>query len=194
MRRTLVYVSMISAFLVWSVPAWAKDVGTARITGPGLGAPIELGRAETEQWWSETRLLDVKDPEPFTEDLGARYDVVLTIPLCDPEHPETVGQELYPYAAGGPEIFTPAGQGLCHVAPAGWSNGSFTLLAMLEEHGLPTPKGSAAPSRTAEAASAAVPSGPAGSSPVLVAGFVVGVTVVVAAGVLSGRERRRRTA
>jgi hypothetical protein len=195
MRRLFAFLPIFALLALGDSPAAAKDLGTVRITGPSLTAPIELGERQTEHWWLEVRPLDPKQSDAATTDLGPRFEVELTPSVCGSGDPQTIREVLYPYAEGGPEIFTPGGQDACLVVPAGWSNGSMTLLAMLEAEGLPEPKPEATPSKSVEAAVAAVPSDPprAGSG-LTVWPIVLVLAVVLAVGAFVAREHTRRMA
>lgn len=145
MRTVIVAVVALAGLLGLAPAAYAKGPTAVTIEGPGLAEPVRVESYETsgqlpsistvmEQtggtvlFGSGTRL---EADRPAVE-LGPRFtvkylmdiDVVLT-------------QELYPFAAGGPYTFTPAGQKSIFVESemdSGWFRGpeqlTSTLLAL----------------------------------------------------------------
>jgi hypothetical protein len=146
-RRTssLLFVS-IACIVAIALPASAKGgIGPLRkatIKGPGLDKPVTLKGGDGELLASHTDVVSGDEPvETSTrpQNLGPRYDMTFVYSTFEHgrrgmRHRRVVlHQELYPYAHGGPWIFTPAGQRLGddpHVFPSvasGWAQGSDVL-------------------------------------------------------------------
>jgi hypothetical protein len=170
------------AVLLLAVPTAAQAKGATAATidggGPGglPGGPITL-RGDGEPG-SSTDLgmlaqgtglyAAVLDPvsggvvkAPPTDRLGPRYTITWTFPDPSGGKDRRVLQRVWPYAAGGPVSFTPAGQPVLDtVTIGGWYQGFDGLRAQLIELGLPNRK-PLAPAATATAA----PAAPAPASP-----------------------------
>ena len=171
-RRTssLLFVS-IACVVAIALPASAKGgIGPLRratIKGPGLDNPVVLKGGDGELLASHTDVVSGDEPVGSStrpENLGPRYDVTFVYPTF--EHGRQglrrsrvlLHQELYPYARGGPWVFTPAGQRLGndrHVFPtvaSGWAQGSdvlfdnLTLAWGLPAQHAPSTRSPAAPS------------------------------------------------
>lgn len=154
----------VAAAISLATPALAKGPSQARITGPGLvraivvsgnGEPGEQGTLAVlaGQTGLFTALFgpdasvpnqmsaSLRTPPPKAS-LGPRYTVIYTVPGVDPQPGEQFGrvrQVLYPYAAGGPVIYTPPGQRGFGQAlqAAGWLRGSAQLTHTLTQLGVP---------------------------------------------------------
>jgi hypothetical protein len=131
-----------------------------------------------------------------TERLGPRYTVTWRFPDPAGGADRKLRQQVWPYAAGGPVSFTPAGQPVLDTTTTGgWYQGFDGLRAQLVELGLPNRK-PLAPAATAGPA----PAGPAPASPQparataqsaawpRVAAVVVGLLVLVAAAAVLRRR------
>jgi hypothetical protein len=132
-----------------------------------------------------------------TDRLGPRYTITWTFPDPAGGKDRTLRQRVWPYAAGGPVSFTPAGQPVLDTTTrGGWYQGFDGLRAQLVELGLPNRK---------PLAPATAPPAPAGPAPATrqpapatapsaawprVAAVVVGLLVLVAAA--AGVLLRRR--
>lgn len=152
----------VAAAVILATPALAKGPSQARITGPGLAHPIVLsGGGEPGQpdrlatLASQTSLFAVlfgaasSLPQPArlraappAAALGPGYALVYTVPGVTPPPGARYGrirQELYPYAAAGPLVYTPPGQHGFGQAQqlAGWVRGTAGLSRMLARLGIP---------------------------------------------------------
>ena len=80
-------------------------------------------------------------------DLGPRYTITYRLP--GPNGEETIRQDLYPYADGGPLTYTPTDQTFfgSNVVRGGWYRASPELKTTLVKAGLPAsaPSGGASP-------------------------------------------------
>jgi hypothetical protein len=131
---------------------------------------------------------------PPTDRLGPRYTITWTFPDLAGGRDRKVRQRVWPYAAGGPVSFTPAGQPVLDtVTIGGWYQGFDGLRAQLIELGLPdrkplAPAATAAPALAAPAPASPQPA-PATAQPaawprvaaVAVAGFLVLAAAVAVA-------------
>jgi hypothetical protein len=98
---------------------------------------------------------------PPTDRLGPRYTITWTFPDPGGGKDRKLRQRVWPYAAGGPVSFTPAGQEVLDTTSSGgWYQGFDGLRAQLIELGLPNRK----PLAPAAAATPA-PAAPAPASP-----------------------------
>jgi hypothetical protein len=76
-----------------------------------------------------------------TDRLGSRYTITWTFPDPNGGKDRKVIQRVYPYAAGGPVTFTPAGQPVLDMTTrGGWYQGFDGFRAQLIELGLPNRK------------------------------------------------------
>jgi hypothetical protein len=141
MRRVTFAGATLALLLLAALPAQAKVAGEANISGPGLpgGGSINLDGSDRAGWAAFSGLLDVGAvgmEKPPTKDLGPRYEVVLDV--RQPPQTNDIVQHLYPYAEGGPLLYTPPGQELLDFrAPSGWAAATTDLMDMLHEAGLP---------------------------------------------------------
>jgi hypothetical protein len=128
-----------------------------------------------------------------TDRLGPRYTITWTFPDPAGGKDRTVRQLVYPYAAGGPVSFTPAGQAVLDTTTVGgWYQGFDGLRAQLIELGLPdreplAPVASATPAPAAPAPASPQPAAATAQStawPWVVAAvaglLILGVAVAVA--------------
>jgi hypothetical protein len=141
MRKVTFAGATLAILLLAALPAQAKIAGEANISGPGLpgGGSINLDGSDGAGWAAYSGLLDVGAvgmEKPPTKDLGPRYEVVLDV--RQPPQTEDIVQHLYPYAEGGPLLYTPPGQELLDFqAPSGWATATTDLMDMLHRAGLP---------------------------------------------------------
>jgi hypothetical protein len=153
-RKRVIAVSALITALAVPATAAAKGPSLARITGPGLAAPVTidgdgeggttspLGLLVNETGFFPQTFGQSPDPllreQPAARQLGARYTVTYTVP-----GPSTsvLRQDLYPYAAGGVISFMEPGQAIWdQKTHGGWYRAgtlSSELREMLVEAGLP---------------------------------------------------------
>jgi hypothetical protein len=156
MRRTWVVAATAGlAVLMAASPVVAKGADQATITGPGISTPIvvggngEPGSAEGLGQLGDASGLFVAmfgpdssgamslSSEAPTGPLGPRYNIVFRVPGANPK-PDTVKQDVYPLAAGGPVTFTPAGQSvLGTTTTGGWYRAPATFRPLLTSLGVP---------------------------------------------------------
>jgi hypothetical protein len=169
-RRLIVLTALAAgmsfgAAMTLATPALAKGPSQARITGPGLShAIVVAGGGEPGEQTTlaslaqQTNLFIVlfgpggvlgaprrlHTPPPKAS-LGPRYTVVYTVPGVEPKPGQQTGQirqDIYPYAKGGPLIYTPSGQhGFGqNLKVTGWAHGGAGLRHTLATIGaLPGP-------------------------------------------------------
>jgi LPXTG-motif cell wall-anchored protein len=195
-KRYVVTTGMILGIVLgFAVPGHAKgENGTVVIDGPGLVAPIELRHDDAVLWFSASGVWEPKWPDPVVDgrmrssvDLGVAYEVEARFGL--PECPETVHEVLYPFAAGGPQVFVAAGEHLCgNPVSDGYFPPSQDLMDALVAKGLPT--------QTATVSNVepdvAVAARDTGNGTLITA--AVGVVVLAGSGGLFLRLRKRRRA
>jgi hypothetical protein len=132
-----------------------------------------------------------------TDRLGPAYTITWRFPDPAGGKDRKLRQRVWPYAAGGPVSFTPAGQAVLDTTSiGGWYQGFDGLRAQLIELGLPNRK----PLAPATVTPAPAPPAPAGPQPApataqpaawpRVAAAVVGLLVLTAAAAVSLRRRR----
>jgi hypothetical protein len=135
-------------------------------------------------------------PAAPTDRLGPRYTITWTM-ADDLGKGREIRQHVYPYAAGGPVTFMPAGQPVFDTETAGgWYQGFDALRNQLIELGLPdraplpqpTPKATPAPTPAAQPAP--TPASPAPAWPRLAA-VAAGFLVLTAGAVLVLRRNAR---
>jgi hypothetical protein len=213
--RALVVLALSVLLLVVPSAAQAKGATAATIDGGGPGGlpggPVTL-RGDGEPG-SSTDLgmlaqgtglyAAVFDPVSGvvktapTNRLGPRYTITWTFPDPAGGKDRKVRQRVWPYAAGGPVSFTPAGQAVLDTTSiGGWYQGFDSLRVQLIELGLPNRK-PLAPAVAATPAPA-VPA-PTGPQPVpataqsaawsRVAASVAGFLVLAGAAAVSLRRR-----
>jgi hypothetical protein len=147
MKRIVLSVVALAA-LVLPATAAAKGPSEATISGPGLASPLEI-RGDGEGGWSTDLGILVEQggffPQTFGQSpspllrsrpsgLGRKYSVVYVVP----PGADTLRQDLYPYARGGPVTYMAPGQRLWDQRTAGgWYRGTTQLKSMLVRAGLP---------------------------------------------------------
>jgi hypothetical protein len=144
MRKVSVALLAGAAIVAGALPAQAKVAGAANISGPGIGGGgISMRGNDGAGYPPMSGLLtesDGMDQAP-TKTLGSRY--VSRYVTREPASQPPVIQYLYPYAEGGPLVYTPPGQewiaGADGTAPSGWFRMSGDLLGALIDRGLPKP-------------------------------------------------------
>jgi hypothetical protein len=180
--RALIVAGLAAVLFAIPVAAVAKESlpTAATIHGNDLAAPITL-RGNAEPYIGTDLAILVQHggllaamvqppqesglvPNRPSSDLGARYTVTYLIPHAAGGTAK-VRQDLYPYAAGGPVTYTPAGQlsGEGRRVQAGWwqatpgFRGSLIALGLPDRPalGAPTPKPAKPPAPAPRAASAA---------------------------------------
>jgi hypothetical protein len=138
-----------------------------------------------------------------TDRLGPRYTITWTFPDPAGGKDRKVRQRVWPYAAGGPVSFTPAGQAVLDTTTTigGWYQGFDGLRAQLIELGLPNRKPLAPAATAIPAPATPAPAAPAPASPQpvpvtarsaawpRVAASVAGFLVLAAAAAVSLRRR-----
>jgi hypothetical protein len=220
LRRLIVVTALaagtsIAAAITLAAPALAKGPSQASITGPGLARAIAVSGDGEPGMQSPLALLagqtglfavlfgpDVGVPgqasaplrtPPPKASLGARYTVIYTVPGVTPQPGEQYGrirQDLYPYAAGGPVIYTPPGQAGFGgpVAVTGWLRAGPGLTRTLAQLGVPSrPRTQAAPKTSPRAAHQAA-AHQAGSRPLT---WLIAAAAAIAAAALAGAALRR---
>jgi hypothetical protein len=131
-----------------------------------------------------------------TDRLGPRYTITWTFPDPAGGKDRTLRQRVWPYAAGGPVTFTPAGRPVLDTTSSGgWYQGFDGLRAQLVELGLPNRK----PLAPATATPTPAPPAPASPQPTpttgpsaawpRVAALVAGLLVLAAAAAVALRRR-----
>lgn len=154
MTRTLFALAAVALML--PAAALAKGPSQARIEGPGLKAALLInGSGES----SSTRLGNLtqeagffpamfgQQPDPTLRRrpkgaLGPKYTITYLVPGPF-NRKDTVKQDLYPYAQGGPVTYTRPGQPFFggERTHGGWYRASLQLRYTLVDAGLPTRPG-----------------------------------------------------
>jgi hypothetical protein len=177
----------VAALFVPAVAA-AKGPSEATISGPGLAAPLQIsgteGSGDLGQLVSETGFFPAtfgQSPNPLLrkEPLawrGPEYSIVYRVP--GPNTIDTLTQELFPYAVGGPLSHMRAGQKFWgdQRTRGGWYRGTAALKQLLVRAGLPAkaPTGERSARTSARIAAAAA----------------VGAALAAAAAIAMKRRRR----
>jgi hypothetical protein len=211
--RALTVLALAILLLVISTAAQAKGATAATIDGGGPGGlpggPITLrgdgepgSRTDLGMLAQGTGLYATVfggDPGAVlkaapTDRLGPRYTITWRFPDPTGGKDRKLRQRVWPYAAGGPVTFTPAGQAVLDTTSiGGWYQGFDGLRAQLIELGLPNRKPLAPVTATpAGPAPASRQPAPATTQPAAwprVAAVVAGLLVLVAA---AGVPLRRR--
>jgi hypothetical protein len=153
-RARVATAATLTAALVLPATADAKGPSVARITGPGLTAPVtingdgeggnstNLGLLVEQTGFFPQTFGQSPDPllreQPEVRQLGARYTVTYTVPGPTTS---TLRQELYPYATDAVISYMEPGQTIWNMKTrGGWYRGgalSSELRAMLMNVGLP---------------------------------------------------------
>ena len=149
MKRPLLFL-LAAAALAFPAQAAAKGPDHATISGPGLDKALsiqgtegsgDLGLLTQEAGFFPTVWEQSPDPtlvkQPLAS-LGPRYTVVYRVPGPNSEA-DTLRQDLYPYARGGPVSYMPPRQIFWkqHRTRGGWYRGTSQLKTMLVREGLP---------------------------------------------------------
>jgi hypothetical protein len=189
MKRLAVLIGC--AALALAGEAAAKGPDRATISGPGLDKPVVLkGDSESASQAASPFFRFVQDvgffpavfpqtPNPMLPGrpkglLGPRYSIVYRVPGPDRNF-FRMTQDLYPYAAGGPVTYMPAGQSIFGMKTfGGWYQAALDARARIVSLGLP----------------ARAP-GSRGLSGGAWAGIGVGGLIALAAGTLGVRRRMR---
>jgi len=184
--RVLAVLAAAALLLVVPTAAQAKGATAATINGGGPGGlpggPITLSGDGEPGSSTDLGLLAQgsglytvvfgDDPGSIlkaapTDRLGPRYTITWTFPAPEGGKDRKVLQHVYPYAAGGPVTFTPAGQPVLDTTTtAAWYQGFDGLRQQLIELGLPnrtplTPAPTATPAPAPPPAPATPPPPPA---------------------------------
>lgn len=190
---------MVVLSIAMAPSASAKgERGTVRITVPG-SADVTIRKTDAAEFVSATGLWEGKWDRPNVDGelqavsaLGAGYTMRVRF---GPECPgDAVQQTIYPYAPGGPQVFTPDGASLCGGdVPSGYYPARTEAFHMLAAAGLPATAFPAveAPGAT-PAAAAASGSGSSGSAAPW--WIVVAALAIALGGYLVVRTRRPRAA
>lgn len=201
--RTLVAALAVAVVtLAIGAPALAKGPNSATVSGPGIGTTtIYWNRPDQHSLGELTQTTFLWDAagaagwetQPPPGDLGPKYTVVYhIIKLNNRLRGEDIRQDLYPFAAAGPVVYTAAGQHMYDTPTAsGWHPASSLLTTVLRGLGA-DPK--AAASRTAITPAAQTTARPAdddtGPAWPWIAAGATGVVVLFGVGALL-RTRQR---
>lgn len=152
--RAVLATALGGLIVTLATPASAKWViAEARISGPGVEeGGLRISGPATERLWDSgidvAGGLDDARPNSVLElgltdaDLGPRYLIIYQVD-SGTKTAETVRQELYPYAEGGPVTYTPRGQHIADGLPwggaisPGWHRSPTRFLRFLVDEGLP---------------------------------------------------------
>ncbi|HEX2025305.1 MAG TPA: hypothetical protein VHH92_02810, partial [Actinomycetota bacterium] len=139
MRAAKIAVLAAAWVVAMAMPASAKMEATAFIEGPGLPGASGSGAGSIRVGMSKRGgyplLSGMFFPDRYatrrpTGALGPRYDVRVDISV--PERARDIVQHLYPYAEGGPVLFTPPGQRFLVPRSGGWYRAPDRLVRQLE--------------------------------------------------------------
>jgi hypothetical protein len=143
MRRALLLTFALAA-LVFASTAVAKGPTAATITGPGLDSALSIsgteGSGDLGLLVQEAGFFPAafdQSPDPMLDKrpsgrLGPRYVILHDLGS------DTLRQDLYPYAAGGPVSYMKPGQRFWEQRTrGGWYRGTSALKDMLVRAGLP---------------------------------------------------------
>ena len=143
-RRSLALALPVLFALLIPATAGAKGPSEATITGPGLSSPIRFAGDEGNYSQAFGDLINlggffpqtfgqspnpVKRSKPSTA-LGPRYEVAYVVPGPSTD---TLRQQLYPYASGGPVTYMKPGQKFwgTQYTLGGWLRAGVGLKSML---------------------------------------------------------------
>jgi hypothetical protein len=149
-RRSLALALPILFALLIPATAGAKGPSEATITGPGLSSPIRFAGDEGNYSQAFGDLINLggffpqtfgQSPNPVRRTrpstaLGPRYEVAYVVPGPSTD---TLRQQLYPYASGGPVTYMKPGQKFwgTQYTLGGWLRAGAELKSMLVAAGLP---------------------------------------------------------
>lgn len=197
MRKLIVAVGAVLAVVVMASAAMAKTPGKAVISGPGLAAPLRIDfRGDNDGSGGDTFFEVLQgvglfegyrdDAAPEGVALGPKYQMMVFIGMPG-EVPSTVEVDLYPYAKDGPVSFTADGQSAREFGEVrgGWHTSNSYFFDTLVDLGLPARAPGAAP------AAGQPPAVPPSPSPWIWVVSVVGLGLLLVAGALVARPRRR---
>jgi hypothetical protein len=216
MKRLLAAASVAVGLMALALPAQAKGEGGKITIGGGGGSggaggagggggpnaavmskPIHLNGRGSAFWFDATGFGQSKFAQPSSmgtplsrTQLGPSLAVTASF-LCGPNERESIHQTLYPYAKGGPQIYTPAKQFMCgmDLQKGWWPIGRYShLLATLVSHGMPRVNPVAAGSAVGSSGDV-VPAGKA-TWPLVLAGLAA-LAVVLLSGAIVQRRRVR---
>jgi hypothetical protein len=217
--RVLAVTALAALLLLVPTAAQAKGISAATISGGGPGGlpggPITLrGNGEPGSGTDLGMLAEgagvfavmFNDGSEAltaapTDRLGPRYTITWTL-ADDLGKNRKLLQHAYPYAAGGPVTFMPAGQPVFDTETSGgWYQGFDGLRAQLIELGLPnreplpqpTPKATPSPAPATPQPAPATPATPAPAWPRLAA-VAAAVLVLATGATLTLRRRNAREA
>jgi hypothetical protein len=154
MNKSVFGVALVAAVFSIGTPVAAKGARQLTVTGTALGRPIVIdaadGFGELELVVEQTRFYEAVFGDSAaaagafgltgiapTARLGMRLRLSWDMAVeGSPSPDDVVVQELFPYAAGGPVVHTPAGQVLYGAAvPAGWVRAQPALVGTLRRLG-----------------------------------------------------------
>jgi hypothetical protein len=204
MRRilTVTTIALVATCLLpW--PAQSKGLeehAKVAIRGPGLAEPIRLNGEVAFLFVERSGAFQAKwdvpnlggDLTPNAE-LGTAYRAAVRM-RCWNGNVVRYTQTLYPEAAGGLQVFTPAGAGRCFGLVPGYWSASNQLLSLLLTNGLPASTGEHGTDAERPAAQAVPAHGGSGGS----FGARLAITVALAAAfgllriAIGAASRRRR--
>lgn len=176
-------VLLTAVFLALPAAALAKGPSAASISGPGLSEPLLVtGLGDESGLVGQTGFFPAtfgQSPDPMSSarpkgHLGPRYTIRYTVP--GPNNTNAViRQDVYPYAKGGPVLYTKPGQPFFETerTHGGWYRAGADLKQTLLRLGLPA----ATPAGTSRTGS--------------IAGLAAGALAAAAAGLVLVRRRFR---
>lgn len=147
--RTKVALGLVVAVLAIAAPAHAKGPSGGIIEGEGIDTPIAIDQGEGTSGGDQIindvgffqatfgQMPDVMLDEAPISDLGPKLTIRWRVPGM--EVPDEIEQDLYPYADGGPIVYTAPDQpffGTEHTR-GGWFRAPRRLLTTLTALGLP---------------------------------------------------------
>jgi hypothetical protein len=154
MRRPIAVVSIVAGLLAITPRAQAKFNIRLVVDGPGLADPIELFNPSIDIGCVFSRPCQLKVDSPVPP-VGARYEVVewLEGHHARGRMSDRIVHDLYPYAPGGPRVFTPPGQtwvdwNRSQQVRGGWTRAPDELIDALKSAGLPEEPAQDAAART----------------------------------------------
>jgi len=205
MRARIMILVVIGVVVAFGGTAHAKGPSGAEITGEGIATPIAVGAEFVHtNLVEETGLYAAvfgQEPSAMlavapSGELGPRFTIAWSLPWSDggPTTVDRIDQDLYPYADGGPVVYTAPGQAFygSERTRGGWFRAPATLVARLQTLGVPERVAIALPAPRATTAPRAEGTANAGL-PLLPIGASLGLVFVATASVLILRRRRTMT-